>query len=68
MSEATPRIRKSDIWNQYKIKGLPSVDELIDYRNKISGQRDQQHPKYWEWYDDEIGAVDYLLEIHSNSM
>lgn len=54
----------SVLLNGYKKTGiLPSIDELLDWRNRLKEmQKDNDYPK--EWFDNEIKATDELLAKH----
>lgn len=47
-----------------KYKYLPTVDRLLDWRTRLVEKRDGDVINPPDWYNREIAAVDYLLELH----
>lgn len=47
-----------------KYKHLPTVDRLLDWRNRLVEKRDDDVINPPDWYNREIAAVDYLLKLH----
>lgn len=49
-----------------KDKQVPTIDEFLDYRNKIVELKKlKKYPS--EWYDKEILAVDVILKYYSEA-
>lgn len=48
-----------------RLKILPTIDELLDFRNRLEEliETNTKYPK--EWYEREIRATDYLLSKYS---
>ncbi len=48
-----------------RLKILPTIDELLDFRNRLEEliETNNKYPK--EWYEREIRAADYLLSKYS---
>jgi hypothetical protein len=48
-----------------RLKILPTIDELLDFRNRLDEliKTNTKYPK--EWYECEIRATDYLLSKYS---
>lgn len=46
-----------------KYKYMPTVDRLLDWRNRLVEKRDDDVINPPDWYNREIAAVDYLLEL-----
>jgi len=44
---------------------LPSVNELLDWRNRLEVLRNADNENPIAWYDNEIKACDELLAKHS---
>lgn len=59
-------IEGSVLMNDYeRIKKLPTVDSLLDFRIRLAELK-EQNKEASEWYDKEVKAVDYLLSKHDN--
>lgn len=61
------RIMMSALLRDYeRTKKLPSVNELLDWRNRLEVLRDADNENPIAWYDNEIKACDELLKRHSS--
>lgn len=59
-------IKHSIIYKDYlKYKCLPSIDQLLDWRNRLMELKNESSIKLSSLYDTEIKAIDYLLNIHN---
>lgn len=59
------QVSNSALYQDYmKYKYLPTVDRLLDWRNRLVIKRDNDSINSVDWYNREIAAVDYLLELH----
>lgn len=58
-------LKESKLYADYlRINVLPSVDELLDFRFSVLQKRlEGTFPK--EWWDREIKATDFLLNLHN---
>lgn len=60
-------IRDSVLIKDYiRFKTLPSIDELLDWRNRLNELKlEQEYPE--KWFQTEVIATDFLLSKHSQS-
>lgn len=59
-------INNTGIVRDYRETGkLPTIDQLLDWRNRLSVLRKSDGIFPQEWYDTQIKATDYLLDKHA---